>query len=49
MSQPAIRVENLSKSYQIGAAQGSGGYRTFREAIVDATSSTARRLTEYRG
>lgn len=35
MSVPAIRVENLSKRYKLGArASGSAKYDTFREALV---------------
>ncbi len=41
MSDPVIRAEGLSKRYRIGARKyGLGarrGYRTFQEAIVDAT------------
>src|SRR5262245_45767853 len=40
---PAIRVENLSKCYQIGASQ-AGGYRTLRESLTDAVAAPWRRL-----
>src|SRR5438876_2054223 len=39
---PAIRVENLSKSYRIGARRES--YRTLRESAMDALSAPWRRL-----
>jgi lipopolysaccharide transport system ATP-binding protein len=42
---PAIRVENLSKCYQIGAS--AGGYRTLRESIVDAVQLPYRRLRRW--
>jgi lipopolysaccharide transport system ATP-binding protein len=35
MSDIAIRVENLSKLYHIGHAQGSAGYRTLRESLTE--------------
>jgi lipopolysaccharide transport system ATP-binding protein len=38
---PAIRVENLSKRYQIGA-QKSSSYRTLRESIMDTVSAPLR-------
>lgn len=41
MSDLAIRVEGLSKRYQIGAAQA--GYRTLRDAIVDVAAAPFRR------
>ena len=41
MSSPVIRVEGLSKRYRIGAIQG---YKTFREAIVDAATAPFRHL-----
>src|SRR5439155_7318985 len=47
MSPPAIRVENLSKQYRIGAAQPR--YRTFREAITDAAAAPLRRLSRVAG
>jgi lipopolysaccharide transport system ATP-binding protein len=40
---PAIRVENLSKQYRIGARR-RGGYRTLRESIMDAVTAPWRRL-----
>src|SRR5215813_4209989 len=42
---PAIRVENLSKCYQIGA--DAGGYRTLRESIMDAVGLPYRRLKHW--
>src|SRR4051812_34774330 len=36
---PAIRVENLSKRYQIGT-RSAGQYRTLREALVEKASAT---------
>jgi homopolymeric O-antigen transport system ATP-binding protein len=41
MSHPAIRADNLSKRYRIGAAQHR--HRTFREAITDAAAAPLRR------
>src|SRR5438445_11177409 len=41
---PAIVVENLIKSYRIG--QRERGYRTFREAMVDAAKAPFRRLRQ---
>jgi lipopolysaccharide transport system ATP-binding protein len=35
VSDIAIRVENLSKQYHIGRAQGGAGYRTLRESLTD--------------
>jgi homopolymeric O-antigen transport system ATP-binding protein len=43
---PAIRVENLSKAYQIGAAK-EAGYRTFREVVARTASAPALRLARY--
>ncbi len=40
-SELAIRVEGIGKSYRIGSRQA--GYRTFREAIVDALATPFRR------
>jgi lipopolysaccharide transport system ATP-binding protein len=48
LSTAAITVENLSKQFQLGAAEGRG-YRTFREALVDAASAPLRRLKQLRG
>src|SRR5437763_4385193 len=45
---PAIRVENLSKCYQIGRGQ-AGGYRTLRESIVEAAGAPWRRLRRWVG
>jgi lipopolysaccharide transport system ATP-binding protein len=42
VSGPIITVENLSKRYRIGIREK--GYRTFREAIVDAFSTPVRNL-----
>jgi lipopolysaccharide transport system ATP-binding protein len=42
---PAIRVENLSKLYRIGVLRNDG-YRTLREAIVDAAAGPWRRLRD---
>src|SRR5438445_3013401 len=47
MSQPAIQVENLSKWYQIGAAEE--GYQTFREAITDLVAAPIRRMKALGG
>ena len=41
MSDIAIRVENLSKQYRIGARQAA--YRTLREALTDAAVAPFRR------
>ncbi len=49
MSQSAIRVENLSKRYQLGAMEGGRRYQTFREALVQAARAPARRLRSLRG
>ncbi len=35
---PAIRVENLAKSYRLGGSTG-GGYRTIRETITDTAAA----------
>jgi len=42
MDDIAIRVENLSKQYRIGARQAA--YRTLREALTDAVVAPFRRL-----
>jgi lipopolysaccharide transport system ATP-binding protein len=39
---PAIRIENLSKHYRIGAQRG--GYRTLRETLADGAAASFRRL-----
>jgi hypothetical protein len=44
MSQPAIRVVDLSKEYHIGLKRKSG--RTLREAIVDAAKGPFRRAAK---
>ncbi|HEX5272574.1 MAG TPA: ABC transporter ATP-binding protein [Gemmataceae bacterium] len=36
---PAVRVENLSKQYRIGASRA--GYRTLRESVMEAASPSA--------
>jgi ABC-type sugar transport system ATPase subunit len=41
MTDVAIRVENLSKQYRIGARQAA--YRTLREALTDAVVAPFRR------
>jgi lipopolysaccharide transport system ATP-binding protein len=45
---PAIRIENLSKQYRIGA-QGPSGYRTLRESLAGAALAPWRRLWASRG
>lgn len=47
MSEPIIRVNNLSKRYRIGAAEK--GYKTFREAILDGISAPVRNFGKLRG
>ncbi|MDZ4796659.1 MAG: ABC transporter ATP-binding protein [Bryobacteraceae bacterium] len=42
MSELAIRVENMSKRYKLGAKER--GYRTLRDSITDAVASPFRRL-----
>jgi lipopolysaccharide transport system ATP-binding protein len=42
--QPAIRVENLSKSYRVAHNQQRGDYRTLRDSIVDAVKAPFRRV-----
>ena len=46
MSNPIIRVNDLSKRYRIGATEQ--GYKTFREAIVDGISAPVRNLAKLR-
>ena len=46
MSTPVIKVENLSKQYRLGANQG---YKTFREAIVNATKAPLDQLKKVLG
>lgn len=41
--QPAIRVENLSKSYRIGH-QAKAGYRTLRESVTNSLAGMGRRF-----
>jgi lipopolysaccharide transport system ATP-binding protein len=43
MSDIAVRVENLSKLYRIGAVRN--GYKTLRDSLADAFSSPFRRLS----
>jgi len=47
MSNPIIKVNNLSKRYRIGAAEK--GYKTFREAILDGISAPVRNFGKLRG
>src|SRR5260370_38439742 len=47
MSNPAIRVERLSKLYQIGARRTV--QRSFRETITEAAASRFRRLFSRNG
>ena len=47
MSSPAIRVENLSKQYQIGARET--GYTTFREALSGLVTNPLRRFKSLSG
>lgn len=46
MSNPIIKVNNLSKRYRIGAAEK--GYKTFREAIIDGITAPVRNLSKLR-
>ncbi len=46
MSNPIIKVNNLSKRYRIGAKEQ--GYKTFREAIMDGISAPVRNLAKLR-
>lgn len=46
MSNPIIKINNLSKRYRIGAKEQ--GYKTFREAIVDGISAPVRNLAKLR-
>lgn len=46
MSNPIIKVNNLSKRYRIGAKEQ--GYKTFREAIVEGISAPIRNLAKLR-
>ncbi len=41
---PAIRVENLGKSYRVGRNQNLRGYRTLRESLVEGIKSPINRL-----
>ncbi len=47
MSQPAIKVQNLSKEYIIGGQEK--GNATFREALVSTLQAPLRRLRKLRG
>ena len=47
MSNPIIKVNNLSKRYRIGAAEK--GYKTFREVILDGISAPVRNFGKLRG
>ncbi len=44
---PAIRVENLSKLYRIGARSGSDEYHTLRDTIMGAVAAPWRRLQAW--
>ena len=46
MSNPIIKVNNLSKRYRIGAKEQ--GHKTFREAIVDGIGAPLRNLAKLR-
>lgn len=46
MSNPIIKVNDLSKRYRIGAKEQ--GYKTFREAIMDGISAPVRNLAKLR-
>lgn len=47
MSDPVIRVENLSKRYLIGQGGAKGGsYSTFRESIVSGVKAIAGKVTK---
>lgn len=46
MSDPIIKVNELSKRYRIGAKEQ--GYKTFREAIMDGISAPVRNLAKLR-
>ena len=46
MSNPIVKVDNLSKRYRIGAAEK--GYKTFREAIMEGISAPVRNLAKLR-
>src|SRR3954463_3766655 len=45
-SELAIRVENLSKRYRIGATQGVGRYRSLREEISEGVTRKRRKQEE---
>jgi lipopolysaccharide transport system ATP-binding protein len=45
--QPAIRIENLSKLYRIGAREYAH-YRTLRETLMDVAAAPWRRIKEIR-
>ena len=51
MSNVAIRVENLSKQYQIGSLDGDRrfGYKSFRDTIADVFTSPIRRARTILG
>jgi lipopolysaccharide transport system ATP-binding protein len=42
--QPAIRIENLAKSYRINHAAPRGGYRTLRESLTHMAAAPLRRF-----
>src|SRR5438874_2214044 len=45
---PAIRVENVSKHYHLGALKKNGKYGTLRESIMGAVSAPIKRLRRMR-
>jgi lipopolysaccharide transport system ATP-binding protein len=47
MPDPAIKVNNLSKRYRIGAVQK--GYKTIRETIMEGISAPVRNFSRLRG
>lgn len=46
MSNPIVKINNLSKRYRIGAKEQ--GYKTFREAIVEGITTPVRNLAKLR-
>ena len=47
MSNPIIKVNNLSKRYRIGTKEQ--GYKTFREAILEGITAPVKNFTKLRG
>jgi lipopolysaccharide transport system ATP-binding protein len=45
---PAIKVENLGKSYRIGHESQRGGYRTLRESLVNVPAALMQRMRNAR-